>query len=318
MRRLPPRESNASASSLRSRWRPQTVPVSLAPQESHPRHARWLPPHHLVQPAIPQHSSHSRRPARGQLGCRSPNRISEVAPQPALASFGSPPDSNDFTPASGTLAPTTKIPAPVPGTEARAAASVAVTLTSRQQHSSESTLQRWPTFIRLVTAARVRPAANAEKTGRLPVTGRQRREDRTAPSPPAEASLLRPEFASIYLTRPALEIRLIGYCKHCDNRIHCLPAQLYTQLTGTDISYRYGSTSPHSGRQRPPRCNSNVILGQHGSRDVTRASLLPSLCRHPLTKCKVTASAERMIGNNVCYHSTSPPPPKRVVHNSNK
>jgi hypothetical protein len=50
------------------------------------------------------------------------------------------------------------------------AATAAVMLMSRQQHGSESTPQRSPTFIRLVIAARVHPAANAEKNGWLPVT----------------------------------------------------------------------------------------------------------------------------------------------------
>jgi hypothetical protein len=43
-----------------------------------PRRARRPPPHHLVQPATPQHSSHSCRPMRGQLGRRSPLRGSHL------------------------------------------------------------------------------------------------------------------------------------------------------------------------------------------------------------------------------------------------
>jgi hypothetical protein len=51
---------------------PQAIPVSLAPQEPGPKHGRWFSPHHLVQPATPQHLGHSRQPAWGQLGYRSP------------------------------------------------------------------------------------------------------------------------------------------------------------------------------------------------------------------------------------------------------
>jgi hypothetical protein len=64
--------------------RPQAVPVPEAPQESRPRCARRFPPHHLVQPATPQRTGHSRQTARGQLGRRSLQLILDVAPQLAL------------------------------------------------------------------------------------------------------------------------------------------------------------------------------------------------------------------------------------------
>jgi hypothetical protein len=50
----------------------QAVPVSQEPQKPRPRHARRLPPNHLVQPTTPQHSGHPRRPAREQLRVSSP------------------------------------------------------------------------------------------------------------------------------------------------------------------------------------------------------------------------------------------------------
>jgi hypothetical protein len=61
-------------------------------------------------------------------------------------------------------------------------AAATVTLTSRQQHSSESTLPAITDSSGLVTAARARPSTNTEKTSRLPVTSHQCKEDQPVPS----------------------------------------------------------------------------------------------------------------------------------------
>jgi hypothetical protein len=96
VQRLPPsRATHPPATHARGDGRPQAVPAPETAQEPCTRRARKLPAHHLVQPATPpQHTDHPRRSAGVQLGRRSrcADRISEMAPQPALASVGPPPN----------------------------------------------------------------------------------------------------------------------------------------------------------------------------------------------------------------------------------
>jgi hypothetical protein len=72
----------------------QAVPFTEAPQEPYSRRVGRLSPKHLVQPATLQRTDHSRRSGRGILDvtARCADRISEVAPQPVLASVNPPPD----------------------------------------------------------------------------------------------------------------------------------------------------------------------------------------------------------------------------------
>jgi hypothetical protein len=122
------------ATYARGDGRPLAVPVSQTPQELHPRCARCLPPQHLVQPATPQCTGHSRQPARGQSGCHGPlcgphlrgrtqagahkRCATPTATHFCSGSRASPTRWQHSAPRGPTLAPAPGIPASVSGTAA--------------------------------------------------------------------------------------------------------------------------------------------------------------------------------------------------------